>query len=641
MIKKLCFAFVLAFVAVVSHGKKSRVIDTPEWLSSDCGKALVVTGVEFTDTATILSFHSEYTPNRWIRIASTSKLIGDDGATYSLVRGYGITPDEQFYMPESGHADFKVAFEPMPMSTRYIDFIEGPGRWRIWGIHESGEKMWKVRHKAGTGMKSADESAFFRRGTGVVRGRFTGKKPKVLQYSGYRTLTQEEIPQVFDVADDGAFTATISVENPILDYFSDDRNIYYFYVGAGDTLDITIGNDGLVDYPEQSEYAGLMRLMSNENPGIGINFYAAKAKADSLSLYEYGRWIDGEMDRLLHLADYIADRRGLTAAETHLFKTNVLLSCGMSFFYPGHENMRESMETANYGVMRRMPEGDLSCLSLPVNLHFFINRYEFCNPIYLCLPTQDAPSPDCGAASSADNAAVSDSVAERYIIGNDTTAMAADKAIMGKDTPSMFLQLVWLNKKNYVFDYALNPDEVLQSIKSRRSLMTSERMKDMLDEIERQLKEPKVAVYELPAGKASDVFNAIVEKYRGKYVYIDFWGIYCGPCRAGIESSQQLRDTLAGRDDIELVYITSDVESPKDKYDAYVAEHLKGEESYRLPHEDYLRLRALFGFNGIPHHELVAPDGRIIDSEIDIRGSFTKDLDGFMSDHLMRTKVLE
>lgn len=131
--RKTLLSIILVLTAALAMAKKVQAIDRPTWLSSDAGKSLTVTRVEFTDTATVVSFHSKYKPKWWIKISQLSYLIGDDGNRYRARTGIGIKLGDEFYMPESGEADFKVCFEPMPRKTRYVDFIEGPSGWRIWG----------------------------------------------------------------------------------------------------------------------------------------------------------------------------------------------------------------------------------------------------------------------------------------------------------------------------------------------------------------------------------------------------------------------------------------------------------------------------------------------------------------------------
>ena len=80
----------------------------------------------------------------------------------------------------------------------------------------------------------------------------------------------------------------------------------------------------------------------------------------------------------------------------------------------------------------------------------------------------------------------------------------------------------------------------------------------------------------------------------------------------GIESSADERKKLAGRDDIELVFITGDRSSPPESYREYAVKNLEEEVSYLLPEAQFIQLSTLFKFTAVPHNELVDPDGRIV-----------------------------
>ena len=82
----------------------------------------------------------------------------------------------------------------------------------------------------------------------------------------------------------------------------------------------------------------------------------------------------------------------------------------------------------------------------------------------------------------------------------------------------------------------------------------------------------------------------------------------------GIEASVELRRQIKTMEDFELVFITGDDITPKKAYNEHAAAHLSGENSYRIPGAHYSLLEALFNFSAIPHNELVAPDGRILNT---------------------------
>ena len=83
--------------------------------------------VEVSDTATIVRIHGYYIPKYWIQVSGTIALVADNGTVCPLKRAEGITPDQHFFMPESGEADYTLVFEPLPKGTKTFDMIEREG----------------------------------------------------------------------------------------------------------------------------------------------------------------------------------------------------------------------------------------------------------------------------------------------------------------------------------------------------------------------------------------------------------------------------------------------------------------------------------------------------------------------------------
>ena len=138
----------------------------------------------------------------------------------------------------------------------------------------------------------------------------------------------------------------------------------------------------------------------------------------------------------------------------------------------------------------------------------------------------------------------------------------------------------------------------------------------VLEQLEKAYPSPKTDTYQLPEGKATEMFRRLMSKYKGKVVFVDFWATWCGPCRRGIESTAELRKQYKNHLEFQFVYITAQDESPEAEYNAYVEKHLKGEECYRIPATDFHYLRQLFRFNGIPHYVLVEKDGSISEANV-------------------------
>lgn len=120
------------------------------------------------------------------------------------------------------------------------------------------------------------------------------------------------------------------------------------------------------------------------------------------------------------------------------------------------------------------------------------------------------------------------------------------------------------------------------------------------------------AGYTLPDGdKGAEIMRKIIDPFRGKMLFIDFWGIFCGPCISGIKDRKETRAKYKDNPDFEFIFITSEGESPLDRYNTFVKEQ-ELQNTYRLTEDEYLYLRQLFKFNGIPRYILIDKDGLVL-----------------------------
>ena len=119
-------------------------------------------------------------------------------------------------------------------------------------------------------------------------------------------------------------------------------------------------------------------------------------------------------------------------------------------------------------------------------------------------------------------------------------------------------------------------------------------------------------VNEVPKTEGDKVFDAIMTKYKGKVVYVDFWATWCAPCRSGIERIKPLKDEMAN-ENVAFVYITSP-SSPKTTYDNMIPS-IKGEHYY-VSADEWNILGAMFKISGIPHYVLVGKDGKVINPQL-------------------------
>ncbi|WP_158249602.1 thioredoxin-like domain-containing protein [Prevotella sp. MGM1] len=110
-----------------------------------------------------------------------------------------------------------------------------------------------------------------------------------------------------------------------------------------------------------------------------------------------------------------------------------------------------------------------------------------------------------------------------------------------------------------------------------------------------------------PASKGDSLFQRIIEPYKGNVLYVDFWSMSCGPCRAGM---LDMRDEVEANKDkpVKYLYITYDTEEHCRSF--LEPNNIKGEHIF-ISRSEWAHLQEKFNFSGIPFVVHVDRQGKI------------------------------
>ena len=112
--------------------------------------------------------------------------------------------------------------------------------------------------------------------------------------------------------------------------------------------------------------------------------------------------------------------------------------------------------------------------------------------------------------------------------------------------------------------------------------------------------------------KGKEVFKSMLSPHKGKFVCVDFWSIFCGPCVRSIKESAGLREEY--KDKVSFVYITNDEHSEKHENLMKDVDGFK----YYISCDDMNLFRELFNFLGIPRYVLLNSEGDVIDDNLNL-----------------------
>ena len=467
------------------------------------------------------------------------------------------------------------------------------------------------------------QEPFFCTDSAVIRGR-------IVDYSstmGFQNLTAQ-VTDVFtgelktatvEIRKDGTFEKRLLLHHPILNWFYTSeihisKQQVPFYLCPGDTLDITVSfRDG--DVPD-CKYSGghsaeVARLLKVRSDYLSLLELCRFFKGD---IEAYNRFADSLYTAQQHMVDDIADKHHFTSFEHRLAQCNMAAIFGTAYFsyfsqiqdkmaqedpvapYTAGNAMMERLSLPEiYPLLRRLPNNDSLMLATKF-FQWYLNGLEFSAPLRYPLFVKR------GTVWGNSR----DEVTEQLSLLRDT-----GRQLFASENDVMPIQLLQLHCINEAIGEWLEAGTAEEDFRSVQSYLTHPALQRKAQQILDEQADMDAAL-PLPEGDAADFVKDILALYPGRYIVLDFWAMWCAPCKAEIRTTKDFRHRLHERSDVKFVFLANEHNPNREDYLTFVRENLEGEENVVIDDNCFHQLQELFGFNAIPFNVTLTPDGRIV-----------------------------
>jgi len=669
MRKILLLLILLLSVEVYATQKiKNPQIDfSPTWVK--------IHEIELGKDATIIHCDLQNKPNWWVKVQS-NWIIQDkkSGKNYKILRVDGIEIDKEIYMPESGKMPCTIYFEPLDKSTELINIIEPGGRVesQVYGVHLKSVKQKKDKDKFDPRSMNADyyinlpykadttwrfsterykDMKFYKPGKAHLTVHLDNLVDELKSsFENCGILSQDLIlnrdnNQTAKLIDNKCWEQDIDLTGP--QFVSITGAIYLnIFMQPGDTLDIytTLETDINTDKPKYMTFKG-----NSESAIINSLFPVLLKKigiADNTSFYKNdSKAIENGPESVMALADSYGDdinriiegnevRDLLNSTPLSTYGKDIIFSNAILKIAQNLEDCKSSYDQKRFKQLINA-DGTYSIKEdstfIPLdNKRFYskllIHKSEiFDNPLSLC--TEDR--------WVLINRFLYSTLIRQYKTEYDSmNRIISSKFVVNPEMKNCFMSDLFYSQGggNYIKD--INKNFELGRIDSQTAI---EYMSKDLSESFAEIKYPIIikcllkdygeAVSKVKriendnefkfTGDKQALLDKIIKPYGGNILFLDFWGMGCGPCRQGMLT---MRDKVEALKDspFRFLYICDGNSNSKEGAEKWMNDNnIHGEHIY-VTRNEWNLLMEMFNFSSIPHAALIGKDGKVIQNDFQI-----------------------
>ena len=601
----------VGLMLLVSCSLDNRVIEKPVFLASNT-TSIEVSKVTLTDSTTVLDIFARYQPKYWIRIAGSSCLTDDKGNTYPVQSGIGIELDKEFWMPESGEAEFQLVFPRLRNGAKYFNFSEGPeveGGFSIWGVQLKGNELPELQLPEEVLAQKVDKDVplaepVLKYDEATIKGKVLDYRPGMpatVKVVAYSPLVGYDGDVDVTIEADGSFTHTMNVLCT--------SKVYLIYQGM-----MTNQAEIFVEPGQVSE----VYLNIREASRLKSKFHADAASYGRL--YYYSGAMENVVRELHEANNLMAEYFGTVNKYDFTQKPEVLLDEYKKNLLSKMELARKALAESSLGqAMKTYLQGELD--------------------MRLLYSLQQAPSGLAGEYMNTQKNwdretyfafmnKIQKSWPNSYVGKELYTVLNNPVALLNSDYGIMVV-LAEMIQSEYTIDEGLFTQmaataklyrgikdfvpltdaqkEEMKSLPEACQQYLSAANDNLLATIEANKKKTGFRVNEAGEVANEDLFASIISQFRGKVLLVDFWATWCGPCRNANKAMAPMKEELKDKD-IVYVYITGET-SPKGTWENMIPD-IHGEH-FRVTDKQWAYLGNAMGIEGVPTYFVIDREGDI------------------------------